>query len=114
MQNRCTDNPLRSCAAIRSRQYSSLLPETFSEIVPAILQLCRVSGRLNRGVQQTLTDNLPVEMPSLEQYFDRNEPLHSDIIPQSGLFAPDPIVSPRKSITVREAAKAIPNAGGAH
>jgi hypothetical protein len=27
-----------------------------------------------------------VEMPSLEQYFNRNERLHSAIIPRSGLF----------------------------
>jgi hypothetical protein len=38
----------------------------------------------------TEDDNLPIEMPSLEQYVDRNEPLHSAIIPRLRLFAPDP------------------------
>jgi hypothetical protein len=34
-------------------------------------------------------DDLPVEMSSLEQCFDRNERLHSVIIPDRGLFAPE-------------------------
>jgi len=37
----------------------------------------------------TQDDDLSVEMPSLEQCFDRNEPLHSAIIPDRGLFAPE-------------------------
>jgi hypothetical protein len=38
----------------------------------------------------TEDDDLPIEMTSLEQCFDRNEPLHSAIIPDRGLFAPEP------------------------
>ena len=38
----------------------------------------------------TEDDDLPIEMPSLEQCFDRYEPLHSVIIPDHGLFAPEP------------------------
>jgi hypothetical protein len=38
----------------------------------------------------TKDDDLPVEMSSLEQCFDRNERLHSVIIPDRGLLAPEP------------------------
>jgi hypothetical protein len=38
----------------------------------------------------TEDDDLPVEMSSLEQCFNRSEPLHSAIIPDHGLFAPEP------------------------
>jgi hypothetical protein len=37
----------------------------------------------------TQDDDLSVEMPTLKQCFDRNEPLHSAIIPDLGLFAPE-------------------------
>jgi len=40
----------------------------------------------------TEDDDLPVEMSSLEQCFDRNERLHSAIIPDRGLFAPEPLI----------------------
>jgi hypothetical protein len=38
----------------------------------------------------TQDDDLSVEMSSLEQCFDWNERLHSVIIPDHGLFAPEP------------------------
>jgi hypothetical protein len=41
----------------------------------------------------TQDDDLSVEMSSLEQCFDRNERLHSVIIPDRGLFAPEPILT---------------------
>src|SRR5580704_1568384 len=36
----------------------------------------------------------PSKCRPLKQHFDRNEPLHSAIIPRSGLFAPDPKLCP--------------------
>jgi hypothetical protein len=39
----------------------------------------------------TQDDDLSVEMSSLEQCFDRTGRLHSVIIPDHGLFAPEPI-----------------------
>ena len=38
----------------------------------------------------TQDDNLSVEMPTLKQYCDRNERLHSAIIPDRVVFAPEP------------------------
>jgi hypothetical protein len=45
----------------------------------------------------TKDDDLPLEMSSLEQCFDRNERLHSVIIPDRGLFARKP---PRGGFTL--------------
>jgi hypothetical protein len=39
---------------------------------------------------RTEDDDLPVQMSFLEQYFDRNGWLHSVIIPDRDLFAPEP------------------------
>jgi hypothetical protein len=44
----------------------------------------------NQQVSKTQFETLSVEMSSLEQCFDRNERLHSAIIPDRGLFAPEP------------------------
>jgi hypothetical protein len=51
------------------------------------------SLRLNLKLVYQLTHRMirPVEMSSLEQCFDRNERLHSVIIPDHGLFAPEPL-----------------------
>jgi hypothetical protein len=47
----------------------------------------------------TLDDDLSVAMSSLEQCFDRNERLHSAIIPDRGLFAPEP--NPARSLRTK-------------
>jgi hypothetical protein len=44
----------------------------------------------NQQVSKTQFETLSVEMSSLEQCFDRNERLHSAIIPDRGLVAPEP------------------------
>ena len=54
-QNRCTDMPLRSCSAIRSRQYSLLAPIFFPLLALVMAPLCDLPDDFGRGVYQTLT-----------------------------------------------------------
>jgi hypothetical protein len=69
-QNRCVRQPDTSI-----RHHNHQVSETqFETRAPADIQ----------------DDDLSVEMSSLEQCFDRNERLHSAIIPDRGLFAPEP------------------------